>query len=453
MRIWRLLALVGLLVAAPLRAETVDITLDQARVIARQAYGAGEFGIANALARRLVQANPHDAQALLILAATEPALGNAQAGRRAGRAAWAAATDPQLRYEIARHSALAAFQAGRPTAAQFWLRRAVGVAPTAQDRTKTINDYREIQRRSPLRFALDLAVAPTSNLNGGGQGGVLEIDGQILNGFYNRSLPPLSGVRTDVQARLSYKIRETARAQTTLGFSLESSVNVLSDRAQAHALDVSGQEFNQTTAEASVVQDFFWPASQQPISLTLAAGQNWSGGAVLGPHLRLDASTPLVASDRGEVRVAASVQRQWQSVGPVDSRSLAVMARRGDGAGGVFAAALYLRDVQGAAVNQSYQDAQAVLSYALGKPVAAVDLAARLSVGMRDYDQYQLGFAQVTNGRQDRRFGASFEMTFNQISVMGYAPTLRLSGTQTQSNVNWFDSRELGVSVGFASQF
>ncbi|MDT8854318.1 hypothetical protein RNZ50_04545 [Paracoccaceae bacterium Fryx2] len=450
----RVLLALALLVAQPLAAEPVELTLDQARIVARQAYAAGEYGVANALARRLLEADAQDAQALLILAATEPALGNPAAGRRAGRAAWAAAGDaPVLRYEIARHTSVAAFREGRPGLAQFWLRRAADMAPTPAHYAQTVADYRRVQARNPVRLGFDLAVAPTSNLNGAGQGGVLEIDGQVLDGFYNRSLPPLSGVRAEAQARLSYRLAASERGQTTLGAQVYGSLNMLSEEARALNLDVSGSEFNQLTAEGSLTRDFLWPGTRHPVQLGLTAGQNWTGGEVLGPHLRLGGSTSLLSRDRAEIRLASSVERQWQDQGPVDTLSLALMGRRLDAAGGEWGAGIYLREVQGAAVNQDFRDLSGMISYALPRPVGPVALSARLTAGLRDYDIYRLGFVQVTDGRHDQRLGLSLDMTFHQVSLWGHSPKASISGTQTLSNVSWFESRQMGLSLGFESRF
>lgn len=450
MRLWLALALV---LAQGAAAETVDLTLENARIIARQAYAVGEMGVANALARRLLEANPHDAQALLILAATEPALGNPTAGRLAGRKAWAAAETPLLRYEIARHTAAAALQENRPGLAQFWLRRAADVAPSANDYARTVADYRRMRAENPVSLQFDLAIMPSSNLNGGGQGGVLEIDGQIVNGFYNRSLPPLSGMRAEAQAEVNYRLATSPRSQTTLGFSLSASLNALSAEARALNLNISGAEFNQTTAEASLSHDFLWPGGTHPLHLALAAGQNWSGGAVLGPHLRLDAATPLWRDGAGELRLAGSVERQWQPNSAVNSGSLALMAQRRLGSGASLGGGIYLRQVNGTGYNQDYRDASAMLTYALAQPIGPVALSGRLTVGLRDYDVYRLGFAQLTQGRHDQRLGLSVDLTLQNLGVWGYAPVISLTGSQTQSNVNWFDSRQLGVSIGFESKF
>ena len=80
----------GVALASAAGAETVKFSLDQGRIIARQALMAGNAALARALAKGLLQADAHDPYALLILTAAETQLGNPTAGRQAGRAAWIA---------------------------------------------------------------------------------------------------------------------------------------------------------------------------------------------------------------------------------------------------------------------------------------------------------------------------------------------------------------------------
>ena len=444
----------ALALAAPAQAETVDLTLDQARMVAQNAHEAGDYALANALARRLLEANPNDPQALLLLAATEPLLGNPAAGRKAGRKAWGAAAEfPQLRYEIARYTAYAATLENRPQLAQFWLRRASDTARSDEQYNQTIADYRQVKAQTPLRWGIDFSISPTSNLTGSGKGGTLEIDGQLRPGWTNTSLPPLSGVHADAQVKLGYALPAKARSQTTLGFQAYGSVNTLSPKSRKLAPGVQGADFNQYLTEVSLGHDFLFPGTQHPVHSMLSLGQSWSGGAALGPNLRLDLSTPILSRADGQIVIQSSTERQWQDKGPVDTQKLALLGQYKDSTGGTWGAGLSLRDVQSAARYQQYQEVSGNLSYALPQPIGPVSLSAHLSAAIRDYPAYMLSFAQVTNGRQDNRFGLSLDMTFQDISLLGYAPRISLSGTQTNSNVSWFDTRQFGIAVGFESKF
>lgn len=453
-RLRRAVLALALLMATPVAAAPVQLTLDQARSVAQQAHAAGDFALANALARRLLQANPQDAQALLLLAATEPYLGNPAAGQRAGRAAWGVARKtPVLRYEIARHTAYAALAEGRPGLAQAWLRRAADTAPTTDALRQTIADFRAVRARNPLRLGFDLAIAPSSNLNGGAQGGLLVIDGDYVLGTLSGAAQALSGVRTVLQARLSYALPGTGSGHTTLGLRFFGTLNQLSAEARALAPGLRGSDLDQVLLEASVARDFLWPGRQHPVSLTLAGGHTWVGGQPYGPHLRLAIGTALRQSRTGDLRLLATREAQWQGPDRVDALALALEGRQIGAAGGQLGWSLGLRDVRGTAVNQDYRGASAEVSYTPPLPLGPVRLRARLSGALRDYPSYRLGPFAVTAGRQDQQVAVALDLTFPAVGFRGYAPKLSLSASETHSNISRFQTRELGLMLGFESQF
>lgn len=445
---------VALLFATPLASEPLDLTLEQARYIAKEAFSAGEYALSKALALRLLEANPKDAQALLVLAATEPKLGNPTAGRIAGRMAWAAAAKmPALRYEIARYTAAAAFQEGRPTMAQFWLRRAADAAPTADSYRQTTEDFAELRARNPLRFGIDLVVTPTSNLNRGAKTGLLIIDDSLVVGPLSGSSMALSGVRTVAQARISYALPARARSQSTVGLRFFGSLNSFSAEAKRLAPDLSASDLNQYAAEVSFNHDFLLPNSRRPISLGLAAGQSFSNDGPLGPHIRIDAGLPLVMGQTASVQIRSTYETQWQSGGAVNAASVTLAGSRQNRSGGRLGWSVSVNDIDGRKVNQTYRSVMGDISYALGKPVGPVMLSAKLSAGLSDYPNYMLGLWSVTKGRQDQEIALSVDMIFADYGLWGYAPKLSLTAQQTRSNISRFDTVELGLTLGFESKF
>ena len=72
---------------APVRAEVLSLTPDEALMTARAAYLAGDVAVAGHIARALATVEPDNPRVHLLLAATEPKLGRANAGLIAGRMA------------------------------------------------------------------------------------------------------------------------------------------------------------------------------------------------------------------------------------------------------------------------------------------------------------------------------------------------------------------------------
>ena len=415
---------------------------------------AGNADLARALAQGLLQADARDPYALLILTAAETALGNPGAGRRAGRQAWLAARGlPQgLRYDIARHTALAAMHEGRLLPLQFWLRRAVDVAPTAADSARSIADYQAIRANAKLHMSADLTLTPSDNLNDGAAGKLLSVDDWFVLGTLSGSAQALSGLRADGRFDLTYRLGQSATAQTRLGFGFAASVNQLSAAAKIQAPDIDSADLNHSSAEISLTQDRLWPRSQQPVSVKFALGQSWAGGAVAGPYARLQASTPLWRADGFQVAVQATVQRAWRRNGAMDAKALALQGEFDLGTD-VLNWGLALHDVAGSQINQDYQRGAVNLGYSFGKPFGPVTLAAQVTAATSHYDHYSLLGAQVVNGRRDRQLGASLEMTFQDIGFLGYAPKLSVSTVQTKSNISRFEGHAVNIALGISSQF
>ena len=440
--------------SAPVAAETVQLSLEQGLMVARQALLVGNPALARGLALGLLQANAQDPYALLILSAAETQLGNPAAGRKAGKAAWRAAraTPAGMRYDIARHTALAALRQGKSLPAQFWLRRALDLAPTDADHAQTVADFRDISARARLHFSADLSITPTDNLNDGASGKYLTIDDWFVLGMLSGSAQALSGMRASADLKLSYRIAESARARTTLGLRTMFNVNALSAEAKRLAPDLRATDLNSSKVEISLTQDFLWPQSQQPISLGFALGEIWNGGAASGNYLRLEGTTPLLRAEKTALMLRAFTERQWRDDSQIGAAGLAFDARHRL-TSGTLSLGLSATTVAGSAINQDYQRGALSLGFTPSHPLGPVSLSVSVSAAVNRYDIYSLLGAQVTNGRTDHQLGAEVDFSFQDISIMGYAPKLTIATTQTRSNISRFQGQALNVSFGFESQF
>ena len=311
-------------------AETVTLSLDQARHAAGQALLAGDPALAVALARRLLEAEPKDAYALLILAAGEQQMGDPASGRRDGRTAWAAAKGlPGLRYEIARHTALATLQLGAPIAAAFWLRRAVETAPDAAARSQSLQDLTTLRARSRLNYAFNLAMTPSANLNGGASGGFLIIDDSLIVGPLSGSAQALSGLRLAETLTASYGISASDQAVTRVGVQLFATQNSFSAAAKAQAPDLQAADLNQTTVEVNLAKDYLFTQDQPvPLSATLALGRSAVGGNDSGPYLRFGLNGPLAAGSDWVLSGRFGAERHWRTLDRIDATSFGLQQSR-----------------------------------------------------------------------------------------------------------------------------
>ncbi len=444
------------LLGASATAESLTMTLPEARAVARDAYIEGDPYLALALAQRLLEADAQDAEALLLVAAARNALGQPHLAFEAGRKAWRASPDvPLLRYEIARHTALAAYQSNQLTRAQFWLRRASDVTTDENQRLKTAADFAKVRAQNPLRFNLSLNVTPSSNINGGANGSSLLIDRDYYVGNILRDGRALAGVRARGTVQLAYRIAQTAQSQTTLGLRLSSSAHRFSAAAQHAVPNASASDLNETSIEASISHDFLTAQSGTPVNVALYLGQNWAGGAIVGPNLRIEASAPLIDSADFALRLAGAAERQWQEGGSADALYLALDAQHEQPNGASFGWGISAADTHGDGRNQNHWSLGANLSYAPAQPLGKFTMNGRLGVGYRNFAApYALGGGlAVTDGRQDQTIDLAMEFGMPELAWMGFTPKITLSQTETRSNISRYDTSDTGIAFGFETRF
>lgn len=450
----RAAALAGLLACllpGGLRAESVDLTPEAAILLAQRAYLGGNPGLAHAIAFRLHEAGVDDPRLPLLLSATTTALGQPDEGRRWGARAWAAARgEPAaLRHEIARHTAAAAFRAGELTRAQLWLRRAADTAPDAAARAATLQDFRAVRQQNPFSAQLRLAITPSDNLNGGAGDGALMVDEYYIGEQTGMALA-LEGLRSSADLRLQWRLPPDAGGQTSFDARLYGAFYSLTEDSKAETGVASGAALNNTMAEIGVTRAL--PLQGRALTFAATAGQSWDSGLPVGPHLRLSTRLPFGPQSTG-LAAGLSAERQWRDGGPTTALQFSLSASQ-DAAGlGRLGWSLALRDVQADFVNNSYRSATAEISLEAARPLGPVRLGASAFVGLRDYPDYRLGHITVTDGREDERFGLSIDMTFEQIGVMGYAPSLSISSERALSNISRFDTRSLEIGLGIVTMF
>ena len=446
----------AVMLALPAAAEERMVTRDQAVEIARLAYMSGDLALANAIARRLVQGNPKDAEALLILAATEPILGNPTAGRMAGRAAFDAARRADapvaLQYEAARYTAQAAWVEGSPMVAQYWLRRALDLAPDEAAEKRTEDDIKWLRERTPLQFDLDLSVLPMSNLNNGASGGLLTIDDDFVVGVLSPEAQELPGVRATVDARVGYLLPfGGAATQTIIGARVFATWNRFAPDAEAG--DLQASELDRRLVEATLTEVFNLPGTDLPMSLTLAAGKSWIGGIDQGQHRRAEARLVALASAENTTWFTGTVERQDDPAGPLDGYAIRVDGRQMFDFEGSLLYGLGYMTGDGPSVNNRYEQVEASLGYELPPFADWTDLSFDVYGSWRNYDQFSLGPFYVTDGRTDQTWGVAANFDLNTLGVMGYVPRLTIANTETESNISRYSTRQLSVSFSIQSSF
>lgn len=436
-------------------AETLSVPVPLARGLARNAFLAGEFQLANELAHALLQARPDDTAALLLLAATEPMLGRAAAGRKAGRAAWRSTDVEGLKHEAAFYTARAALIEGRFTASQIWLRRAYETTDDEAKRDSIALDYQRLRAVNPWTSSLSFSISPSSNLNDGSSYDLLLIEDLPIFGYLSGSAQALSGTTTSVEASLGYKILRSSTQETELRFTGLHTFNTLSSEAKEIAPDTRGSDFNQALVEASLLHRRADLPAFVPDTYELSAGKRYFGGEALDDYARLALQRDFSLSDGVALRLGGAAEQHWSQSGAEDSLGVELTAQLATELpwGDVLSFGLSGSEAYSDSDNQSYTGWQAIISYEMAEPVGPVALALSLGYEVSDYPVYDIGIFAVPGGREDEEVTAALEMRFPGVSVMGFDPVVTVSGAWSNSNISRFEGETAGLSLGFRSAF
>ncbi len=447
-------------VTSPAPAEVVNLTPDEALLTAREAYRVGNYAVANHLARALLLALPDDPRVHLLLAVTEPKMGRAEAGLKAGRKAWQlgrnGAAPDELRYEIARNTAKAALDANRPMLAQFWLRKSIDVAPDEALKQASGRDLGFVRNRTPWRLNFDMEAGPSDNLNGGADSSVFQIGGVVFGNLSNGA-EALSGSVASFRLRAERALPGSDRAQTVLSFSADTVRNRIDTASRAAAGTVTSRDLDRSRLSFGLRRDMAVGDKAKPLSLSAEVGHSWAGGEPVGPSLTLAAQGALARGEAGTLWLLGSVERSWDGGNPSGSDlfALTLTGQRALGPKGQMSLGVTVEGARSGFANSTYDAARLALQVDPGWQLGGVGIRFGANASLRDYERFLLigNSVAVRGGRQDRSVGLSMDLSFDNLGVMGFAPVLSLRHSDTKSNVSRYETKTTGISIGISSVF
>lgn len=453
----RLVATVGpavlalFMAAAPARAETIVVDPEQLLRLAILMIDQGRPDQALAMANALLAIDPHDAGVLALKSRAERDLGLNDEARASARASWQEADNKGQSYDAAMAMAQALASDGQKFRAQFWLRRAMAVAPDPVAQKIAERDFAYVRSRSRLWLRFDASIQPSSNLNNGSANSVLWMFGLPLT--LSGDAQALSGIDTNIGASLRYRIAETNLAKTDLTFSAMSRQAILSSEAKALAPTARGSDYAYTALEIGVTH--VWRPTKirgGEAKADVALGRDWYGGAPMSDYLRLETSLSKAVSPTLSFNGNFAVERQDRLDSPTRSANiwttglgLSTVTKATDR----ISVDLSFRDTASASTEIDHQRLRLDLDWTKNQPV----LGARFTLGVwaeaRDYQSSRYSM----DGRQDQTVGAALSMAFEKVDYMGFVPVVTLKAAKTNSNIGLFDSETLGVGFSVRSKF
>jgi len=446
----------GLAWAPPALAQDIQLTVAQARAIAHAALANGDLKTAVLVSEAVVTERPEDAQTRVILAASLIRAGHMKAGgAEARRAFGSAGGNRPLKHEAARLAALAASQQGRQGVAKFWLRRASDFASEQQE-AQLRRDFDAVDRRDKWERAFSFTLAPSSNINGGAESDVLEIDGVPSIGVLSGDAQALSGYRASVSARLGYQLAGSARSRTAISGQYYGTFHKLTDEAQALAPTATGSDFNYSIVALDLTHVMLPEGAKGPYSFGLGTAKRWYGGDELAHSASLSLGKAWRLGDGQSFLGQLRYTREWSdSDRALDAHQYALSGRYGArlGNGGRFQTGLTVTTSNSDGRSLDYTGQQLTLRYTTPDPLGAVHPTFGLDLGHKFYPDHVAGLTVVPGGRRDTSIGLTVDLVVSGAQMMGFAPVVTLRAATTDSNVSRYETTDLSAGLSIRSSF
>ncbi|WP_165759826.1 tetratricopeptide repeat protein [Falsiruegeria litorea] len=434
------------------------LTLDQAFRTAIEALRTGQPTVTVALTHGLLKANPKDPVLHYLQAQAYARMNEPEEGRQAAALAYRNSKDQDSLFQSAQLAARLSLQAGRPTMAQFWLRRTAVHAPNEEAEKLIAADYKQLRRINPWAFRIRAEIKPTDNVNNGADTALQIIDGVPVVGQLSGSAQALSGAFGIVDVTTAYRLRQSAESMTSVGGRLYVQRVSLSSEAKALAPNVTGSQFASTYGEVSVRHAMIVGPAENlgSAAVDVATGTSWFGGERSYNFARLGGERTWRMAGGAQLRLNALVETRFaERYGSNDANILGIGAQyvRPVGSGNRISISMAYRDSRARWFMGTYRSASVRVAYDLGQAIGPAKLSAGLVLGYSDYPNYAVSIFTVPGGRQDKSIYGDLSLFFDEYDYAGFAPMLRVRTGKKDSNVSRFDIREFSVSLGIESKF
>ncbi|MEM8981016.1 MAG: surface lipoprotein assembly modifier [Pseudomonadota bacterium] len=448
-------------------AQELRLSPAQAFAFANQLIAQNKPRAAAAIAQGLLQSRPEAPDLWLLLGQAARATGESSASREAARKALAFAQTPLQRHNAAVLVADSYVVENRLTLAQVWLRRARQNAPNDALKARLARDYKILDRQNPWKYNFDFSVRPSSNINNGSSEAtlngenplgsepvVLSVDSQALSGFQARGFGAVSYTKA-LKDGASWSLLGRADLRR-YWFSQDAKDKLEAARAADPTADLPGaSDFSFDDLGLRGTYRFAQNARGLGREVGLELGRNWYGGEPLSRSAMAFGSLTWTPTPRSLGQVSLSYGRQERS--DADSRS-ATLWTLGYTAvfipqnGGRLQFGVSISDTNARSATVAHSRYSTTVSYTLAKPVAGVELTTRAGFSRRLDDAAYFGLVNPAL-RKDTRYTLGITAFFPNRDLYGFAPTLNLDWSQTNSTVSRFKSEEFAVTVGLRSVF
>jgi tetratricopeptide (TPR) repeat protein len=291
-----------------------------------------------------------------------------------------------------------------------------------------------LQNSKPFGVHLEFALAPDSNINRATRSDSL---GTIFGEFtFDEEAKPVSGVGAAIRAgahrrfALGGDASLVARATTDLNLFRDSRFNDFSAELSAGPeLIVAGMR---VTAEAGI-------------------GQRWYGMKAFQRQLRLSGTVTRPLDSRSQARLEASLRLSDALLNDLqDGRGVTLRSQYQRALSPTMAIAASLTHDRFVATDKAYSTRSWTAALSAHRDLGRMSVSIGAEFGRLEADDR---LAILPEARKDRLRRLTFGTSFRQLTVMGFAPTIRLVIERNRSNVEFYDYRRTRTEFGVTRAF
>ena len=439
-----------ILSAFPLQSDTTKPTFEDVRNHGEQALTSGDPQGAIDAAEILLNQNPDDYQALLLLSLANTQLGQHKPAALAAKHAFHTARDDAEKLQAARITGGAYFNNNQFNIAQYWLRRAANHTSTNADTALVKQEFQAIRQQNPLSVNLSFSVAPSNNINGGAEDEFFFLDEFQFQ--FSPESRALSGIEYAGDVNLTYQISNTQTQSTSLGAYFYGRTFSLSSETKATVPNASGSDYALGQAEASLYHRRLLFKTLGPTEVSTHIGKIWYGGKPLWRYNKLALSQDIAINQKSSATIRTFIEKR-EGLDDVQPNSTLYDAQA------LYARRLANLDILQLSLGYHFNDAdqetythtdiRASLRYTLDKPILGAGLSFSMGLGHKNYDEFSLAL----NGRQDNYISLGATAVFQNISYFGFSPSFSLAVSKTNSNVTRFSNVAVQGKFGIQSNF
>ena len=454
--------MVAALWAAPLHAQSVDLTPNQVRSVASAALQAGDLRLAGAATEALLSRFPDDPNTLLIRAEVAVLVNDNEGAVGFGqRAFWNAISDEQ-RFAAARLIAVAHANAEQFSRSQVWLRAARQFAPNAAAANAVAEDFSVVRGRNPLSVDLRFGITPSTNVNSGTSNDLGNLfnfrdeEGNEALFDFSEDGEALSGWEITARTNLSYRIRTDAMSATFLTFDANArAVRLTQNSRDRIANDPSStlteEDLSSGSASIGVRHRFVLAPDVGLTTASLSFTQSWSGGDRSRRFLTTSLSHTYTLPNTDRLTLSGFSQQQERlstgdrvqvfDVGANYSRNFEDFGNISFGFG--------LRDSAAEDAREDFDSVRYSLSFSPEDAFYGVNFGFSLSYEERSFDFDPLARRE----RDDEITTLSARAVFSDIEFFGFQPVVTAERTAQESTSALFDRDFTSIGFDIVSAF